>query len=143
MNDLIQDSKLLNNVFFPGYMSSSQIEILLEKSDIGICPYIAKKAFLSTIPGKVIEYFSCGLPVLTTLGEGILGELVKNENFGLNYQQNNPMSLVKSIKSLIILMKNNKIDNNKIIKYYNKNFDSKVVYKKYYNFLTNTIIKNG
>ena len=137
MNDLIQDSKLLNNVFFPGYMSSSQIEILLEKSDIGICPYIAKKAFLSTIPGKVIEYFSCGLPVLTTLGEGILGELVKNENFGLNYQQNNPMSLVKSIKSLILMLEKNEIDNNKIIEFYNKNFDAKIVYKKYYNFLTN------
>lgn len=142
MNDLIEDSKHLKNIFFPGYMTSSQIEILLEKSDIGICPYIAKKAFLSTIPGKVIEYFSRGLPVLTTLGDGVLGQLVTNEKFGLNYQQNNPMSLVKSVKSLVKILKNSNFDNNKIIKYYTMNFDSKVVYKMYYNFLKKHVTNN-
>lgn len=135
LDTLINSSKHLKNVYFPGYMSSSQIQILLDRSHIGICPYIAKKAFLNSIPGKAIEYFSNGLPVLTTLGEGVLGQLVTNENFGLNYQQGNPMSLVKSIERLLFLIKNNKISNRKIIEYYNSNFDSKVVYENYYNFL--------
>jgi glycosyltransferase involved in cell wall biosynthesis len=137
LNTLIKNSKHLKNVYYPGYMSSSQIQILLDRSHIGICPYIAKKAFLSSIPGKAIEYFSNGLPVLTTLGEGVLGQLVANENFGLNYEQNNPISLAKSIEKLIVLIDNKTINRNKIIEFYTRNFDSNIVYKNYHNFLIN------
>ena len=56
------------NVVFPGYMSASQIKSLMNICDYGLCPYIPKEAFLNSMPGKAIEYFSSGLPILGTLG---------------------------------------------------------------------------
>ena len=132
---LRERSKNSNNIIFPGYMSAEQINELLNRSHIGLCPYIPKKAFLDSIPGKAIEYFSSGLPILTTLGGGVLGNLVEKENFGLNYEYKNSESMLINIRKLLSKLDNREIDNNFILNYYYKNFDSKTVYKNYLNHL--------
>ena len=130
-NDIIKKSKKLRNIIFPGYVTATQIKELLNISSIGLCPYKPKKAFLNSIPGKAIEYFSSGLPILTTLGGGVLGNLVIKNNFGSNYKYKNSKSLVDEIHNLLIKLNDNSIDKNKILKYYNHHFDSKSVFKNY------------
>lgn len=131
--DNLENLKRINgdnlNVVFPGYMSASQIKSLMNICDFGLCPYIPKKAFLSSIPGKAIEYFSSGLPILGTLGNGVLGKYLKTHEIGINYDFNDPESLLNGLKILNEL--NQKKMRLKILNLFNKEFDAKVVYTNY------------
>jgi glycosyltransferase involved in cell wall biosynthesis len=131
--DKLEDLKRMNgdnpNVIFPGYMSASKIKSLMNICDYGLCPYIPKEAFLSSMPGKAIEYFSSGLPILGTLGNGVLGKFLNSHKIGVNYNANNPESLLKGLKTL------NTLDQEemklKILNLFNKQFNAKVVYANY------------
>lgn len=133
--DKVEELKKLNdghpNVVFPGYMSAAQIKALMLISDYGLCPYIPKEAFLNSIPGKAIEYFSSGLPIVTTLGAGTLGQFVTSHEIGVNYEAFNSESLLDSLKNLDnIASQKMKLN---ISELYNVNFSSETVYSKYLN----------
>lgn len=118
-----------NRIFYPGYISAAQIKALMSISDYGICPYVPKKAFLNSIPGKAIEYFSSGLPILTTLGNGILGKFVEKNQIGQNYIAGNSHSLISALQKLQLIDK--KFTNNKITEIYNSVFKAETVYTAY------------
>ena len=130
----------LPNTKFPGYMSAAQIKALMDISHIGICPYIPKQAFLNSIPGKAIEYFSSGLYVISTLGDGVLGKFLIQNGFGANYIAYNPESLKQCIKNVIEMLMVSKKDD--IKKIFLKNFGSKSVYSNYLIHLENVVKKN-
>jgi glycosyltransferase involved in cell wall biosynthesis len=133
LESLKQNSSELTNVIFPGYMGAAQIAALLWMSDIGLCPYYPKQAFLNSIPGKAIEYMSSMVPLLSTLGEGILGELIKRNNIGFNYTSGSKESLAETIR-FINHNKSNLQDMHARIEFlYKSNFDASEVYN---NFIT-------
>ena len=119
------------NIIFPGYINAIQIKSLLTISHIGLCPYLPKKMFLEAIPGKIIEYMSEGLELITTLGKGVVGNMVEDKNFGLNYNAFDSDSFSKNISELYLKVKSNGNQKSKIIDYYNKNFDQETVLKNY------------
>ncbi len=119
------------NIIFPGYINAIQIKSLLTISHIGLCPYLPKKMFLEAIPGKVIEYMSEGLELITTLGKGVVGNMVEDKNFGLNYDAFDSDSFSRKISELYKKIKSNGNQKSKIIDYYNKNFDQETVLKNY------------
>ena len=75
-------AKDLENVIFPGYLDQNEIIGLMHKCNVGICPYVLNEAFLSSIPGKSIEYMYGGLEILTNLRGGKLGNFLNKNNFG-------------------------------------------------------------
>ena len=97
--------------------------------DYGLCPYIPKEAFLNSMPGKVFEYLSSGLPILGSLGNGVLGKFLNTHNIGANYYSNNPESLLKGLNTLDSL--NQEEMKLKILNLFSKQFDAKVVYANY------------
>ena len=131
--DKLENLKRMNgdnpNVVFPGYMSASQIKALMNICDYGLCPYIPKEAFLNSMPGKVFEYLSSGLPILGSLGNGVLGKFLNTHNIGANYYSNNPESLLKGLNTLDSL--NQEEMKLKILNLFSKQFDAKVVYANY------------
>ena len=128
-------ARKLFGLYLPGYMSASQIKALLLTSDIGLCPYHINKAFLSSIPGKAIEYISSGLPILTTLKDGELGKLCDLFSYGYYYEHNNPNSLAVAIENLIN-KKNILIDKkSEILDVFNTNFDAEKIYGNYVSHL--------
>ena len=139
--DKVEELKKLNsghsNIVFPGYMSASQIKALMLISDYGICPYIPKEAFLNSIPGKAIEYFSSGLPIITTLGAGTLGQFATSQEIGVNYEAFNSESLINSLNNLDnIVSQKMKL---KILELYKANFSSETVYSKYLNHIEKVV----
>ena len=76
-----------------------------------------------------------GLFILTTLGNGILGDLITKNNIGVNY--NNEETLIGQLRSY----KPDKSRKKNIIDFYEKKFDSKVVFENYTNHL-NYVFKN-
>lgn len=131
--DKLEELKRINgdnpNVIFPGYMSAAQIKALMNISDYGLCPYITKEAFLNSMPGKVIEYFSSGLPILGTLGDGVLGQYLTTHKIGVNYNSNDPKNLLEGLNTLDAM--NQEKMKLKIINLFNKQFNAKEVYANY------------
>jgi len=125
------------NVKFPGYMSAAQIKALMDISHIGICPYVPKQAFLNSIPGKAIEYFSSGLYVISTLGDGILGKYLVEKGFGANYTAYDPLSLKQCIEKAKTSL--NDSTRNSIRNYYRDHFDAKLIYSDYLIHLENIV----
>ena len=131
----LQEKVVSDNIYFTDYVNAEDIKYLLGKCQIGLCPYIPKNDFLNSIPGKAIEYMSEGLFIVSTLGNGILGALITKNNIGVNY--NNEETLIRQL----ISYKSNETRKKNIIDFYEKNFDSKVVYENYIRHL-NFVFKN-
>lgn len=128
---LVDVSSRLRNLYLPGYISAAQIRFLLTSADIGLCPYIVNQAFLSSIPGKAIEYMSAGLPILTTLENGELGKLCKENDFGFFYTEGNAESLANSIEKLIDFKKHIPEMQKRIKNVYTSKFEAENVYMNY------------
>jgi glycosyltransferase involved in cell wall biosynthesis len=126
-----KNSSELTNVIFPGYMGAAQIAALLRISDLGLCPYYPKQAFLNSIPGKAIEYMSSNVPLLSTLGEGILGDLIKRNNIGFNYTSGSKDSLVETIRFINHNRSNLQEMHVRIETLYKSKFDAVEVYNHY------------
>lgn len=121
------------NVIFSGWINRDQIASLYNLANVGLVPYYSTEDFKISIPNKVIEYLSYGLPVLTTL-DGILREfLIKNECgefLDVNaedfiYKFENKVKKLKSLKS------------SDIKSVYKKNFD----YYETYNRMENSLLE--
>jgi len=71
-------------VIFTGWIGEAEIWSLMRISAAGIAPYYSTEDFRASIPNKIIEYLSAGLPVLSSL-EGTVSELLKEHGCGLAY----------------------------------------------------------
>lgn len=131
----LEKKAISKNIFFPGYIDAIDIKYLLKKCQIGLCPYIPKHDFLNSIPGKAIEYMSEGLYLMSSLGNGVLGNFIKKNKIGINYS--NSETFINQLKSI----KLKKEDSKYIMDLYKKLFDSKVVYKNYIDHI-NFVVKH-
>ena len=130
-DQLVQLAGGQKNIIFPGYINANQIKVLLSLSHVGLCPYLPKKMFLNAIPGKVIEYMSEGLELLTTLNDGMVGEMVNKNNYGINYKAFDKDSFSSSLRTLYQKIKDRKNKKESIIQFYDDHFDQETVLKKY------------
>ena len=82
----------LPNVFFPGEVAHANLHSHMVKFDAAIIPFLKIPLTLATNPIKVYEYFSCGLPVVTT-------RLPEMEQFGdLVYIADNSEEFVSKLE---------------------------------------------
>lgn len=126
----------LKSIIIPGFMDAAQIRALMDVSDIGLVPFYPKEAYLNTVPGKAIEYFSAGLPILSSLKDGFLGRIVTDNIFGYHYTSGSVEDIKSQIK-LIIQHKSEGIlpQNKTIIDFYTDNFDSENTYSDYIKYI--------
>ena len=84
----------LPSVVFTGRIDSAQIYALLRRSAVGLNPLPDRYDFLATINNKVPEYFSAGLPIISSPDRGVLHDLLMNHQCGLSYPQGDIDTLV-------------------------------------------------
>jgi glycosyltransferase involved in cell wall biosynthesis len=65
-----------------------------------LAPYKNTKDFCMSYPNKPIEYFSAGLPVISSL-TGDLEQLLGRYQCGLTYKEKNPASLREILNNLM------------------------------------------
>lgn len=89
----VKECALLDNrIIFHGFLSEQQLNSLLEKSDILICPSMWSEPF-----GRIIlDAYKNAMPVITT-GFGGMGEIVDPYKTGLILDLNNENSLKESL----------------------------------------------
>jgi glycosyltransferase involved in cell wall biosynthesis len=88
------------DILLPGWVGTTEIWTLMEMADIGLAPYKATPPFLSNVPNKVIEYLCAGLPVISTLGDGVVGELTRETGCGRLYDAGNAGELATILTDL-------------------------------------------
>lgn len=83
-----------DTVLFPGWVSKSQIWTLMRIASVGLAPYRSTEDFVISIPNKIIEYMSAGLPVISSL-EGTVEDLLLRYNAGITYQSDDHEGLFR------------------------------------------------
>lgn len=87
----------LRNITFTGWIDSQKINWLASRAWVGLGAY--KKNALMSLPNKIFEYMSFGLPVLSSL-QGETRELIEQNKCGLYYEAESPESLMVCIEKL-------------------------------------------
>ena len=87
-------------LYFPGWVDGPAINVLMERSIAGLAPYYNEMSFTMSIPNKIIEYLSGGLPVVTTLN-GEVEKLLNVNKCGIFVPEGDPFSLSNALRSLL------------------------------------------
>jgi glycosyltransferase involved in cell wall biosynthesis len=87
----------LDHVVFTGWIDTPQIAYLMSVADIGMA---CVNDVRPTLPNKLFEYFSAGLPVVSSL-VGEAAELIERYRCGLNYRLQDSHSLATELSKLI------------------------------------------
>ena len=74
----------LPNVHFPGWIDRPKIEALAERCQAALAPYSNIDSFKKSIPNKIIDALSLGLPILSPL-QGEVASLIAENGVGLRY----------------------------------------------------------
>lgn len=100
MNSLLNNAKGLDNVVFLGWIGPVRLNVLMRIADIGLACYT--KSAPQSLPNKIFEYFSGGLPVISSL-HGELEQIISENDCGITYEAGDVQSLVDAI----LYLKNN------------------------------------
>jgi len=90
----------LPNVRFPGWINPAQARILARLCSGFLAPYIGSDDFQRSVPNKVIDALSFGLPVVTSLG-GEVAALIDQFAVGLRYGTDSNRTLYDCLTILI------------------------------------------
>jgi glycosyltransferase involved in cell wall biosynthesis len=89
----------VKGLVFPGWVDGPKIRALLEIADLGLLPYPSRRDFIRSIPNKVGEYLSGGVPLLSSLN-GVLKDFLAKWECGWTYESGQPRLLADLLSSL-------------------------------------------
>ncbi len=119
-----EEAKSQRNVFFPGWLNGDEIDALLLKSKIGICPYSKKSEIF---PNKAFMYLSAGIPVVSSY-QGDLKSIIESERIGYYFEPGNADGLMNAI----LMLQNNPRIYEEMSRNANRVFESKFSEEKIY-----------
>lgn len=115
------------NVIFPGRINFPEIWTLLRMSIIGLAPYRKTRDFEMSLPNKLIEYISAGLPVLTTL-DGYVKQALVDCGCGVTYLAGNSDNFARTLQLLADNPQLLKEMSRKAMQIFVNNYSSAIVY---------------
>jgi glycosyltransferase involved in cell wall biosynthesis len=92
LEEVVFAAKSLPNIVFLGRVNRSQMIAIAKLCKLGIAPIKNNPDYLLSIPNKLVDYFSLGLPVLTSL-KGEAECLIKKWKVGAVYSDDNENDL--------------------------------------------------
>jgi len=119
----------LPNVHFPGWIDRPKIETLAERCHAALAPYRNIDSFRRSIPNKIIDALSLGLPILTPL-QGEVTSLIAEHDVGMCYGTDTGRTLYDCIQILIMDSARQKCMSKKGRALYEEKFSFKTVYGK-------------
>jgi len=90
----------MTNVIFPGWIDRPKIMVLAERSTASLAPYLNSSDFKMSIPNKIIDAMSLGLPIISPL-QGEVAGLISEHAIGVHYGSDTEKTLYDSICGLI------------------------------------------
>jgi glycosyltransferase involved in cell wall biosynthesis len=117
----------LSNVLFVGWIDRAKIEALALRSCAALAPYKNTEDFMLSVPNKVIDYLSLGLPVLSPLS-GEVRNLILDFDIGLSYGPVAEKTLESCIQDLGANSELRKIISSNALKLFQSRFSFEIVY---------------
>lgn len=135
-NEIEEKSRHLDNIVLAGWVDGAKIHALMRISKAGWIPYENRKDFLMSIPNKVPEYMSQGLPVITSL-DGVVRDVVEKNNCG--YFIENEEDFCEAINLITQQKEDYETKRQNSLRYFSENFDSDKVYSNMAEYLENIV----
>lgn len=139
---LVKMASDCEQVVFPGWIDKEKMNSLMRLSKCGAYSYKNSDGFRDTISNKVVQYFSAGLPVISSL-EGLSKKILNDYKAGLVYEEGN----VQSCEEVITFLMNNEDKRVKMGKQsavlFDDCFDSIKVCKQFVELFEEVIKKYG
>jgi glycosyltransferase involved in cell wall biosynthesis len=89
----------LPNVVFTGWCDRAELAWLSQRAWVGLAAY--KPGALMSLPNKLFEYASAGLPVVSSLA-GEAAELIQHRQIGVSYRAGDAADLAAKLRGLAI-----------------------------------------
>ena len=86
-------------ILLPGFIDAARMTVLMRRSHAGLLPYPSQSDFRRSIPNKVFDYLTAGLPIITCL-TGVTGDLVTDSRCGWLYQNDDAEDLATLLMRL-------------------------------------------
>ena len=131
-NEIKKMINKFDNVFFPGWVNFEQIKVLLDNSYCMLAPYKNLEDFKSSIPNKVYDALSHGVPIIISL-EGEVKKVIDGHEIGIHYKNDRDLC-IKFDKILLDKKLKEKMSfNSKNL--FIKNYKFDVVYNKIFEII--------
>ncbi len=117
----------LPNVRFPGWVDRPKIEVLAERCKGALAPCVNTPDFIASIPNKIIDALSLGLPILSPL-QGEVAKLIEDYDVGLRYGTDTGRSLYDCLQVLFRDDKRQKEMSQNALALYDERFSFEKVY---------------
>jgi glycosyltransferase involved in cell wall biosynthesis len=99
-NQLIDSIKKYKNVTVIKPMTKKECFKIIAEHDIGLVTLKDKEVFKTVLPGKIIDYMTCGVPVVGVV-DGYSKDLINSEGIGIAINVNDPHQILSNIKILL------------------------------------------
>lgn len=121
----------LNNVTLTGWLEKEDILKVLHTAWAGIVPCNMAE---NTLPNKIFEYLSAGLPVISSL-EGEIEQLIEKQQLGCNYSSGDAEGLYNAIQHLASNpLQRDRMSSN-ALQFYDNYGDADKVYSQYAEYI--------
>ena len=127
LKKLVIKKNLESEVILTNFINQNEIPKYISLADICINPFEINYLTNRIVPTKIIEYFACGKPVLSTPLSGTK-ELFPNEKFGILYS--NSDNFVMTLSTLLFDKNKLKEIGEQAFEYAHKNHDWKILSKQ-------------
>ncbi len=95
----IAQQRQLRNVIFTGQQPREKIPAIINSSDVCLALLKNQAVFKTVIPTKMVEFMSCGRPVVLGVG-GQAEKILCEANGGISVQAENPAAVAEAIRTL-------------------------------------------
>jgi glycosyltransferase involved in cell wall biosynthesis len=99
LETLKRKAENVSSVIFSGWVNAAEIWTLMQMSQVGLAVYRSNVGYVTNLPNKPIEYFSAGLPVVSSL-KGYLEHFLADHGCGLTYPNGDAEALARVLTDL-------------------------------------------
>ena len=111
----------------PGRVGQVEIAVLMEHAHHGLLVYPNRQDLMMSYPNKIGEYLSRSLPILSTL-EGLVGQLLKDENLGVVARSGDPAGFARQLEGLLQDRERHTQMKNNAARVFSERFDAATIF---------------
>jgi glycosyltransferase involved in cell wall biosynthesis len=89
----------LTNVIFTGQQPREKIPAIINSSDVCLALLKNQEVFKTVIPTKMLEFMSCGRPVVLGVG-GQAEKILREADAGISVEAENPAAIAEAIRTM-------------------------------------------
>jgi glycosyltransferase involved in cell wall biosynthesis len=98
--ELFKSIKEYKNVTIIKPLTRKECFKIIAEHDLGLVTLKDKEVFKTVLPGKIIDYMTCGVPIVGII-DGYAKEIVEKERVGIASNTNDPQQILSQIKILL------------------------------------------